>query len=142
MKWLFAVWVVVLSMVILRLLSRQKVSLNQIKLYAEQGDPQAQLELGSMYHEGKGVPQDYRAAVEWYGKAAEQGLPQAQFNLGIMCYDGRGAPQDLVQAYRWLTLATVQGNEGASRFRDMVATRMTPGQIAEAQEMARNWKPK
>jgi len=141
-KWLFAVWAVVFSIVILRLWSRHKVSLNQIRLCAEQGNPKAQLDLGSMYHEGKGVPQDYRAAVDWYRKAAEQGLPQAQFNLGIMYYGGRGAPQDFVQAYRWLSLATAQGNEGASRFRDMVATRMTPGQIAEAQEMAKNWKPK
>ena len=40
---------------------------------AEQGDARAQYNLGVMYAEGEGVPQDYKAAVQWYRRAAEQG---------------------------------------------------------------------
>ena len=40
---------------------------------AEQGDATAQGNLGLMYDEGQGVPQDYKTAVKWYRLAAEQG---------------------------------------------------------------------
>jgi len=41
---------------------------------AEQGDASAQYNLGVMYGNGQGVPQDYKAALEWYTLAAEQGM--------------------------------------------------------------------
>ena len=42
---------------------------------AEQGDAAAQYNLGLMYDNGQGVPQDYAEAVKWYRLAAEQGMP-------------------------------------------------------------------
>ncbi len=60
----------------------------KIKQAANQGDTQAQYNLGFMYYEGEGVPQDYAKAVEWYQKAANQGNTQAQYNLGFMYYKG------------------------------------------------------
>ncbi len=63
------------------------------KPLAEQGDADAQYNLGFMYGNGKGVPQDYREAVKWYRKAAEQGLAKAQSNLGFMYGNGKGVPQ-------------------------------------------------
>ena len=53
---------------------------------AEQGDAPAQFNLGLMYDNGQGVPQDDKTAVKWYRLAAEQGVAVAQFNLGFM-YD-------------------------------------------------------
>ena len=61
---------------------------------AEQGDAQAQYNLGIMYDNGQGVPQDDAEAVKWYRKAAEQGIAKAQYNLGVMYANGRGVPQD------------------------------------------------
>tara|TARA_B100001971_G_C17841515_1_gene358830 strand:- start:16 stop:264 length:249 start_codon:yes stop_codon:yes gene_type:complete len=52
-----------------------------------------------LYANGQGVPQDYKAAVRWYTKAAEQGDENAQVNLGLMYDDGTGVPQDKVHAY-------------------------------------------
>ena len=49
---------------------------------AEQGDADAQYNLGIMYDEGQGVQQDYKVAVKWYRLAAEQGEANAQYNLG------------------------------------------------------------
>ena len=63
---------------------------------AEQGFAQAQCNLGVMYANGDGVPQDAAQAVEWYRKAAEQGLAMAQYNLGYMYAKGEGVPKDLV----------------------------------------------
>ena len=51
---------------------------------AEQGDSWAQAALGVAYEQGRGVPQDYAAAVSWYRRAAEQGNADAQLNLGFM----------------------------------------------------------
>jgi hypothetical protein len=45
---------------------------------AEQGNADAQYELGWMYRSGKGVPQDYKTAFKWYTLAAEQGHAAAQ----------------------------------------------------------------
>ncbi len=51
---------------------------------AEQGNAEAQYNLGLMYAKGQGVPQDYAAAVNWWRKAAEQGYADAQNILGIV----------------------------------------------------------
>ena len=57
---------------------------------AEQGNPDAQNNLGSMFLNGLGVPKDAVLAVKWYRLAAAQGLPVAQFNLGMRRLHGQG----------------------------------------------------
>ena len=109
---------------------------------AEQGYANAQLNLGFMYQQGQGVPQDYEEAVKWYRKAAEQGGAYGQLNLGMLYRDGQGVPQDYVLAYMWFNLAAAQGNAFAISDRDTAAEEMTSDQIAEAQRLAREWKPK
>ncbi len=109
---------------------------------AEQGDADAQTNLGLMYRFGRGVPQDDKEAVRWYRLAAEQGFASAQNNLGQMYADGRGVPEDYVQAHLWANLAAAQGHEPARKYRDRLATRMTTAQLAGAQRLARKWKPK
>jgi uncharacterized protein len=109
---------------------------------AEQGDAGAQRSLGNMYRIGRGMPSDNAAAASWYRKAAEQGDARAQNNLGIMYDKGQGVQQDYVTAHMWLSLAAAtSGFNEAVRNRDIVAKRMTPAQIAEAQKLAREWKP-
>ena len=53
-------------------------------IMAENGNAAAQYNLGVMYHEGKGMPQDYAKAVRWFRDAANQGNAYAQHNLGVM----------------------------------------------------------
>ena len=116
------------------------------RLAAEQGDAYAQHDLGVMYANGQGVPQDYQEAVKWYRLAAEQGDASAQYNLGIRYANGEGVPQDYVQAHKWLNLAasrtTPEKAEDNRSVRDKVAEKMTASQVAEAQRLAREWKPK
>lgn len=50
---------------------------NNYQKFAEQGDAQAQFNLGTCYANGYGVPQDISEAVKWWRKAAEQGHPEA-----------------------------------------------------------------
>ena len=106
---------------------------------AELGHTRAQYILAVMYESGRGVPQDDAEAVKWYHMAANQGFNRAQYNLGFMYAMGRGVSQDTVQAHMWFTIAAMQGTELAKRGRDIAAKKMTPGQIAEAQRMAREW---
>jgi TPR repeat protein len=58
-------------------------------------------------------------------------------------YDkGSGVTQDYLQAHMWFNLAAARGEKTAREFRDSLAEKMTPEQIAEAQRTAREWKPK
>ena len=76
---------------------------------AEQGDADAQYNLGVMYSNGDGVPRDYAEAMKWHRKAADQGNGNAQFNLGFMYDLGRGTPQSYIEAVKWYSLAANQG---------------------------------
>ena len=77
---------------------------------ATQGAPAAQSNVGFLYQEGLGVPQDYKEAVRWFHLAAGQGNAYAQVSLGRACQDGRGVPQDYTEAAKWYRLAAEQGD--------------------------------
>jgi len=119
-----------------------KEAVRLYRLAADQGNAGAQYSLGVMYGQGQGVPQDYKEAVRWYRLAAEQGDALGQHSLGVMYGQGQGVPQDYIQAHMWFNLAGANGIPEGVRNRDLVASKMTPGQIAEAQRLAREWKPK
>ena len=103
---------------------------------AENGNAEAQINLANMYFDGNGVRQDYAQAVSWYPRAADQGNTDAQIALGFLYKYGEGVRFDYVQSYKWFDLA------GSTPDRDIVATMMTPAQIADAQRLAREWRTK
>ena len=105
---------------------------------AEQGNTSAQYNLGLMYANGQGVPQDYKTAVKWYKLATKQGDANAQTNLGWMYHKGKGVLQDYVRAHMWFNIAASSGGGGnASKNRDIIAKRMSSSQIETAQKLAR-----
>lgn len=107
-----------------------------------QGNATAQNNLGAMYDKGQGAPQSYPEAIRWYRLAAEHGHTLAQNNLGVMYANGLGVPQDLVTAHMWVSLAAAQGNQAAAQAKARIQRGLTPDQIAEAEKLAREWKPK
>ena len=126
---------------------------------AERGDAEAQTNLGVCYCIGEvGFPQDYAEAVKWLRLAAEQGYARAQGVLGQCYKEGAGVKQDDVLAYMWFDIAMprYEGAHKASMWFDSAMPRyegalsnkasldrtMTPEQIAEAQKLSREWKPK
>ncbi|MDH3689087.1 MAG: SEL1-like repeat protein [Gammaproteobacteria bacterium] len=113
-----------------------------LRLAAEQGSDEAQSHLGVIYYCGEGVPQSYPDALRWLRLAAERDVGEAQLVLGVMYYRGDGMPQDFVQSHKWLNLAAAQDYDDAAHLRQLIAEQMYPGQIAEAQRLARRWKPK
>lgn len=116
-------------------------ALREWQALAEQGEADAQDFLGTLHFKGWGVPQDYTKARQWWEKAAAQGSASAQSDLGQLYASGLGGSQDLVQAYMWYSLAAGNGYEIATGYRNDLAKQMTPGQITEAQQLAREWKP-
>jgi TPR repeat protein len=87
--------------------------LQETRALAEQGDAVAQNNLGLMYANGEGVPQDYVEAVRLYRLAVEQGDATAQYNLGSMYDNGTGVAEDDVEAVRLYRLAAEQGDADA-----------------------------
>jgi TPR repeat protein len=117
-------------------------ALRLFRSLADQGDAVAQQRVGQMYERGLSVPQDYVEAVRWYRRAADQGFAVAQWLLATMYEGGYGVPQDYVQAHMWCNLSAAQGWEPATYCRAELEKAMTPAQVADAQKLARNWKPK
>jgi len=118
-----------------------KTALDLWRPLAEQGDARAQNNLGVMYENGKGVPQNIAEAVKWYRLAAGQGYAGAQNNLGLIYAIGRGIRRDPIRAYMWFSLAaaSLSGEVGATvaQSRDVFASAMTSRAIALATDMAK-----
>jgi uncharacterized protein len=132
-------------------------------LAAAAGDAFSQVMLGGAYHLGEGVPINHNEAAKLFRMAAEQGDLTGMSLLGSLYESGEGVPQDYVMAHMWFNLAASRPSPRAPRPDDMatkifgdstesdrkanrearerVATQMTRGQIAEAQRLAREWKP-
>ena len=108
---------------------------------AEQGDADYQNDLGVLYHNGEGVLQDYKAALEWYRLAAAQGNVHAQRNLGVMYYNGQGVSQNYLYAHMWLNIAASSRSQDiskkASELRDNTAKLMSSAEVSKAQKLAR-----
>ncbi len=94
----------------------QEVSPEQIEEYtrkADQGDVDAQYNLGIIYYHGEGVPRNYEEALSWFHKAAEQNDADAQYNLGFMYGRGEGIEKSHAQSVAWFKRAAEQGHKGA-----------------------------
>ena len=113
---------------------------------AEQHDADAEFNIGLMYYHGEGYSRSYADATQWFLRAAEQGHARAQFVLGLMYDEGLGVPQDYIHAHKWYNLAASRFQESEQRevalqYRDQVALRFSPDQLAYAQRLAREWRP-
>ncbi len=109
---------------------------------AEKGDAPSQFNLGLLYVDGLGVPQDYNQALSWFERSAQQDYEKAQLNLGAMYGGGKGVKRDYVQAYKWLNVCAAKGDQKCVAQRDLVAQKLKPKQLAEAQRLASAFKPK
>lgn len=108
------------------------------RLAAQQGYASSQSSLSVMYLNRS----DYKEALKWVQLSANRGHAPAQVNLGLMYYNGQGVTRDYVRAHMWVSLAALQGDPNAMNSRDIIAKKMSPAQIAEAQRLARDWNAK
>jgi hypothetical protein len=119
-----------------------------IRVRADQGDVDAQHNLGLFYEKGTGVAQDYSEACKWYFKAAVRGNTVSQLYLGVLVAQGQGVPPDLVEGYKWVNLAAKAplGKDLSLRpmaisVRKQIAERMTSSQIEQAEQLVRDFVP-
>ena len=101
------------------------------------------MEAGSDYEEGKrewdaGRPAE--ALAQWQA-AAGSGDRRAMLELGRLYRRGFGVVQDFIAAHMWLNLAAARGDIEAFEEREALAAKMTVQQLAEAQDLAREWTP-
>jgi hypothetical protein len=131
---------------------------SQVLQAARSGDANAQLELGTDYATGRGVPKDFVTAYTWLTLAFVNGNKQAKSfiseltrrldsaeiarirsNIGEMYADGIGVQQDNVTAYMWYLLAEISGERRSRVPRERLARSMTADQKSEAQARASQW---
>ena len=140
-------------------------ALKWYRLAADQGSPYAENVIGIAYERGVSVAQDDAEAFRWYRRAANKiydrpgdtWIHSPQYNFAAMYASGRGTAQDYVKALMWFTLAAAFGDTkapdefgvnllGTSKYtaleqRDRLVALMTGAQIAEAERLAREWRP-
>ena len=104
------------------------------KRLAERGDKIEQNNLGVMYKNGEGVPQDYKEAVKWYTKSAEQGVANAQRAVGVCYANGHGVAKNPIEGYAWYNIAIANGNEDAKE--NIKEIELSPEQLIEAQSLS------
>lgn len=109
---------------------------------ADQGHARAQFRLGLMYRRGQGVKKDLVEGARWYRKAADLGHAMARYNLGNAYRAGVGVPRNWVEAYMWFSLFAAQRpNDQRNWVLGDMEEYMTPMQVVEAKERAKNWQP-
>jgi hypothetical protein len=119
----------------------------ELRLRAERADPQAELEIGSLYAFGQyGLPLDYTQAAFWFLKAASQTVDDSARTYSAMllgwCYEnGKGVPKDDAQAIFWYGQSK---NWGAGQLQQLLAkhpelnsvrTAQAPIQVASTQSV-------
>jgi len=83
---------------------------------ADQGNAEAQFDLGLSYERGGGVKKDMMNALRWYRAAADQFSGRAMYTLGEMYEKGTVVEQDFVAATHWYRLALEHSSSGHSPF--------------------------
>ncbi|NOJ40888.1 tetratricopeptide repeat protein [Bradyrhizobium australiense] len=124
---------------------------------AKKGSAVAQFSLGVMNYPigdatfdptgpNSGVTGNLPEAIAWFQRGADQGDFDSLVTLAAAYTDGIGVPQDYVEAHKLLNVAAPRVKYADMRNdiikrRDELAAKMTTAQIAEAQKLAREWKP-
>jgi TPR repeat protein len=94
-----------------------------MRIVAAMGHLVAGSNVGAMYFNGQGVPQNYAEALKSYHKVADLGFATAQNNLGAMYANGQGVAKDDEQAFVWYRKATAGATSGVyARCRRAVQT--------------------
>lgn len=109
---------------------------------AESGEVWAQNRLAERYLKGIEAPQHFGKAKEWYLRAANQGYGPAMLQLGELYSHTKGGFQNLAEAYFWYSLAVANKMPAALSARDGLLEKLTPTDLAKAQDRAAHWAPK
>ncbi len=94
-----------------------KKAFTQLRLSAQEGHPDAQTALGTMYFSGTGVAKNHREALKWYKKVSRQNNPAALRNMAQIYTEGLGGvSRDLKKAFELYLQAAQLGDADAQFF--------------------------
>lgn len=105
-------------------------------LQAQQGVPQAQIDLAMAHLSDEGIPRDHEQAAYWALMAAKNGHVEAQFLIGSLYKDGVGVPHDDIKAYAWLVTAQEEGYDLSSVHLLEIRERLDGKSIRTAEKIA------
>lgn len=94
-----------------------------LKPHAENGNPEAQYNVGWMYLNGYGLAMNDSLALQWWQRASEQGYIDASFSIAMLYSLGEGqVKKDMGKAIDYYLIAVEDGHEDANMIiRSMLA---------------------
>ena len=91
-------------------ISKDSIDIKELINLAENGDANAQYELGVLYFDGEKITQNYTEAVKWFTYSAEQGYAIPHVYLGHCYANGLGVNKSHEEAVKWYSMAAEQGD--------------------------------
>jgi hypothetical protein len=107
------------------------MDLERIRKAADNGDPDAQYQLGCYYNKGELVPKDNRQAIAWLQRATEQEHLGATALLAHLYEYGEGVARDLREALRLYQRAAAAGSEFSRDKVQQLTRQLEPQHSAE-----------
>ena len=107
-------------------------ALGYFMMAAEQGNADAQFEVGQMMAQGLGTAQLFEEAMRWYELSARQGHAKAQFNIAFLYAYGQGVDQDILKAYEWYRISHLCAYPLAKKPMESTAKKLSLGEIEMA----------
>lgn len=95
--------------VMLQTRGEYKAAADWYRQAADAGISTAAFNLGTLYYNGQGFPQDYTEARRWFELSAKRNDPYAQFYLGLLYGNGKGVDADAAKEMAWYSKAAHQG---------------------------------
>jgi hypothetical protein len=108
---------------------------------AEEGNPEAMVNVAFMYYCGLHFEKDHKEAAKWYEKAAKMNHVNAQFSLGTLYENGEGVARNIEKAYYWYSLAEMQGDKDAGKLKKELEKIISKQKIAKIKKQVRSFKP-
>ena len=112
-------------------------TIRSLREKAEDGHAESMFLLAVAYAQGKGVERNDTAAARWFLQAARKGHMRAQTSIGYLYATGRGVKHDLVLGSVFLSRAARDGDPLANDLLIKVRKGMSPAQLKEAEQRAR-----
>jgi TPR repeat protein len=122
-------------------LANPRVAAEWFEKAANAGSITAEYSLGSIYRIGFGGQPDFIRAVRHFERGANGKESASMVALGDLYANGQGVPQDLVQALTWYKLSALYGQPEGGKRGEVLASGMTPEQVAQAKARTETWIP-
>jgi len=114
-----------------------KGTIRKLREQAEDGHAESMFLLAVAHAQGKGVERNDTAAARWFLQAARKGHLRAKTSIGYLYATGRGVKHDLVLGFIFLSRAAREGDPLANDLLIKIRNGMSPAQLKEAEQRAR-----